>query len=138
MQRYSMESSTIKYFKGYGFLSFPKKYKKKLQNTGLDASKDVVHTAGEFLGNQIADTVLSKTLSTRSKSNEDNIEKQKPVEKIIRGTKNCVLSAGGTYNASGNKHDKNIIFTIKDTKCYVPVVTSSSRDNQKLSKFFSK
>ena len=44
-------------------------------DTGLDASKKLVHKAGEFLGNKIADTV--------TKSNNDNIEKQEPVEEII-------------------------------------------------------
>ena len=42
---------------------------------------------------------------------------------------------------NGNDNDKNnannIIFTIKDTKLYVPVVTLSARDNQKLSKLLS-
>ena len=33
---------------------------------------------------------------------------------------------------------KKNIFTNKDTKLYVPVVTLSSRDNQKLSKIISK
>ena len=42
---------------------------------GLDASKKVVHKAGEYLGNKIADAV--------NKSNDDNIEKQEPVEEII-------------------------------------------------------
>ena len=32
----------------------------------------------------------------------------------------------------------NIIFTIKDTKLYVPVATLSAKRNQKLSKLFSK
>ena len=32
----------------------------------------------------------------------------------------------------------NIIFTIKDTKLYVPVVTLSGKDNQKLRKILSK
>ena len=41
----------------------------------LDASKKVVHKAGEYLGNKIAYTV--------TKSNDDNIEKQEPVEEII-------------------------------------------------------
>ena len=41
----------------------------------LDASKKVVHKAGEFIGNKIADAV--------TKPHHDNIEKQKPVEKII-------------------------------------------------------
>ena len=44
-------------------------------DTGLDslktASKKVVHKAGEYLGNKIADTV--------TKSNDNNIEKQEPV-----------------------------------------------------------
>ena len=40
------------------------------------------------------------------------------------------------YNA--NVDSNNIIFTIKDTKLYVPVVTLSTKDNKKLSKFLSK
>ena len=41
----------------------------------------------------------------------------------------CILSAAGNDIANGN--DDNIIFTIKDTKLYVPVVTLSARDNQR-------
>ena len=48
-------------------------------DTGLNAlknaSKKVVHKTGEFIGNIIEDTV--------TKSNNDNIEKQEPVEEII-------------------------------------------------------
>ena len=40
-----------------------------------DVSKKVVHKAGEYLENKIADAV--------SKLNDDNIEKQEPVEEII-------------------------------------------------------
>ena len=40
------------------------------------------------------------------------------------------------YNA--NVDSNNIIFTIKDTKLYVPVVTLSAKDNKKLPKFLSK
>ena len=47
-----------------------------------------------------------------------------------------VLSAAGNDSANGN--DDNIIFTIKDTKLYVPVVTLSARNNQKLTKLLSK
>ena len=47
------------------------------------------------------------------------------------------MSVAGTDNANGNDDDNNIIFTIKDTKLYVPVVTLSARDNQKLSKLLS-
>ena len=39
MMRYSVEPRTRKYGEGYGFLSFPRKYKKQLLDTGLDASK---------------------------------------------------------------------------------------------------
>ena len=48
------------------------------------------------------------------------------------------LSVAGADNANGNNDDNNIVFTIKDTKLYVPVVTLSARDNQKLSKLLSK
>ena len=39
----------------------------------------------------------------------------------------CALSAAGNDNANGN--DDNIIFTIKDTKLYVLVVTLSATDS---------
>ena len=41
--------------------------------TGLHASKKVVHETGEFIGNKIADAV--------TKSNSDSIEKQEPLKK---------------------------------------------------------
>ena len=48
-------------------------------DAGLDTvkadSKKVVHKAGEFLGNKIADTVTNLKY--------DNIDKQEPVEEII-------------------------------------------------------
>ena len=44
-------------------------------DTGLDFSNKVVHKAGEFTGNKIADAV--------TKSNYNITEKQKPVEEII-------------------------------------------------------
>ena len=42
-------------------------------------------------------------------------------------------------NSSDNDSDNvnNIIFTIKDTKAYVPVVTLLARDSEKLSKRLS-
>ena len=79
MRQYSIKPRTRKCVKGYGFLSFERKYKKQLLDTGLDALKTafkkVVHKTGEFLGNKIADAV--------TKSNDDKIKKQKPVEEII-------------------------------------------------------
>ena len=59
------------------------------------------------------------------------------VELKLGWTKHCVLYVGGTVNGNGNNDDNNIIFTIKDTKLYVPVVTLSARDNRKLSKLLS-
>ena len=69
IRRYSIEPKTRKYVKGYGFLSFARKYKKLLLDTGLDAlknaSKNVVDIAAEatgpFLGNKIADKINCET-----------------------------------------------------------------------------
>ena len=46
------------------------------------------------------------------------------------------MSTAGNDNANDNAN--NIIFSIKDTKLYVPFVTLSTRDNKKLPKIFSK
>ena len=46
--------------------------------------------------------------------------------------------AGNENNINENANANNIIFTTKGTKLYVPVVTLSPRNNQKLSKLFSK
>ena len=70
MTRYSIEPRIIKYVKRYVFLSFARKYKKQLIDTGLDASKKVVYKVVGFSGNKIADAV--------TKSNDNNIEKQEP------------------------------------------------------------
>ena len=51
------------------------------------------------------------------------------------------MSAGGNDNLNdidNNNNGNNIIFTIKDTTLYVLIVTSSARDNQKLTKLLSK
>ena len=39
---------------------------------------------------------------------------------------NCVLATGGVDDTTADPN--NIIFTIKDTKLYVPVVTLSAKD----------
>ena len=74
MRQYSIEPRAKKYVKGYvkGFLSLTRKYKKQLLDTGVDTSKEIVHKAGEFFRNKIADSV--------TKSNEDNTEKEELVE----------------------------------------------------------
>ena len=79
MRQYSIKSRTRKYVKEYEFLSFARKYKKQLLDTGLDslktASKKVLHKTGEFLGNKVVDAV--------TKSNDDKIVKKEPAEEII-------------------------------------------------------
>ena len=71
MRWYSTQPITREYVKGYGFLSFARKYKKQLLDTGEDAaktaSKKVVHISGEFVGNKTADSV--------TKSKDDKIVK---------------------------------------------------------------
>ena len=74
MTRYSIETRTRK-LKLMDLLSFARKFKRHLLDKGLDASKKVIHKAGEYLGDKIADAVI--------KSNNVNIEKQEPVEEII-------------------------------------------------------
>ena len=45
--------------------------------------KKVVHKAGKYLGNNVAEFVLPKTLATWTKSSDDNFEKQEPTKEII-------------------------------------------------------
>ena len=54
----------------------------------------------------------------------------------LKWTEHRVSSVGGTDNADVNAD--NIIFSIKDTKLYILVVTLSAKENQKLSKLLSK
>ena len=81
MQWYSTQPITREYFKGYGFLSFARKYKKQLLDTGVDAvktaSKKVVHKSGEFVGNKTADLVTKSKDDKIVKSDENlrNVEK---------------------------------------------------------------
>ena len=58
------------------------------------------------------------------------------VESELTWTKSCILSTAGADNTNSNPN--NIIFTIIDTKLYVPAVSLSAKDNKKLSKLRSK
>ena len=53
----------------------------------------------------------------------------------LNWTKHCVSSANGNDNDHANSN--NIIFPIKYTKLYAPIVTLSAKDNLKLSNLFS-
>ena len=81
MQWYSTQPITREYVKEYGFLSFARKYKKQLLDTGVDAvktaSKKVVHKSGEFVGNKTADLVTKSKDDKIVKSDENlrNVEK---------------------------------------------------------------
>ena len=57
------------------FYHLQENMKKQLLDKGLDASKKVVHKAGEFIGNKTADAII--------KSGNDKIEKKEPVQEII-------------------------------------------------------
>ena len=59
------------------------------------------------------------------------------VELKLSRKKHFVLSVGGADNANGNNDDNNIIFTTKEAKLYILIVTLSARDN-KLSRLLSK
>ena len=52
------------------------------------------------------------------------------VELKLKWIQHCVVSAVGNDNTDDNPN--NAIFTIKDTKFYVPVVTILAKYNQKL------
>ena len=58
------------------------------------------------------------------------------VELKLKWINHCVSSANGNDNDDANYN--NNIFTVKKTKLYLPVVTLSAKDNQKLSKYLSK
>ena len=58
------------------------------------------------------------------------------IELKVKWTNHCVLPEFGADNADANSN--NIIFTIKCTKVYIPVVTLSAKGNEKLSKILSK
>ena len=58
------------------------------------------------------------------------------IELKLKWTNYCILATVGVDNTDANYN--NIIFTIKYTNLYVPVVTLSSKGNKKLSKPLSK
>ena len=57
----------------------------------------------------------------------------------LKWIKHCILATSANDNGNNDANSDNIVFTIKDTKLYVPVDTLSAKDdNQKLSKLLSK
>ena len=58
------------------------------------------------------------------------------VELKFKSLKHKILASAGTENDDANSD--HIIFTVRDTEIYVLVGALSTKDNQKLSKRFSK
>ena len=92
MTHYSIESITRNYVTGYEILSFPRnisnKYRKQLLDTGVNASRKVIHKAangtGKSLGNKIADTM--------TKSNDDKIMKTKhEIDGNLRNVQHTII-----------------------------------------------
>ena len=97
-----------------------------LENTEADGDNGILKNP--------TTTVPLKYLSNFWRSLIDFKVKLKP-----KWAKCFVLSTAGNDNVNDNVDDNNgsnIIFTIKDTKLYVSVVTISARDNQKNSKVY--
>ena len=90
--RYSTEPKYRKYVKGYGFLSFARrfgdKYGKKLMDaatkTGIDTAKTdskivvqkTAEATGDFIGNKIADKIPSLD-KTRNKTKGDETQEKR-------------------------------------------------------------
>ena len=84
MTRYFIEPSTRKYVKGWLFLSFTRKYRKKLLDTGLDAlktaSKKLVHKAAAATGE-----FQELNLRGITKSDDDEIVKPDKNPRNVEG-----------------------------------------------------
>ena len=116
-------------FDDNNFKSF--KYKaKSLGNTvaqAADAANGILKNA--------AIAVPLKCLSNFWKSLEMPLINCK-VELKFKWSNYCVFSAAGNDNADGNID--NVVFTIKDTKSYVSIVTLLVRDNKNYQKILAK
>ena len=111
------------------FKSF--KYKSKLLgNNEADGTNGILKNT--------ANNVSLKCLSNFWRSLQMPLINCKLEWKVER-TKYCVSPEAANKNeTNNNNNNNNNIFTIKGTKLYVPVVTLSARDYQKLSKLLYK
>ena len=97
--KYSLEPNYRKYVKGYGFLSFAKKFGdkhgKKLMDSATKTEKDFAKTAskrvipktseatGDLIGNKIADKITSIGKPKNNKENDDINEMEETEEICI-------------------------------------------------------
>ena len=80
MTRHSIKPWTRKYVKGYRCFLFLKQYiKKQLLDASQNSSKNVVHKAGEFIGNKITDALLLLTIIISPEKREDILNKLRKV-----------------------------------------------------------
>ena len=107
MRNYSIEQTARKYAKEHGFLSFARKYKKQLLDTGLDFlktdSKKIVHKASEFIGNEIADKIVKQKHVIHE--NSRNVEEITILSKSREEILNELRRVSSTYDKD-NKDDK--------------------------------
>ena len=60
------------------------------------------------------------------------------VELKLKWRNYFILSVPDNENDNPNAHSNNFTFIFKDTNLYLPIITLSAKDNQKLSKLLSK
>ena len=114
-----------------------KSFKYKTNLLGPTITQPAPNQTNGILRN-VTIAVLSKYLCNFWQSPEMSFINCK-VESKLKWKKHCVLPVADVgNNDSDGGNSNNIIFTKKDTKLYVPVVTLSVKDNQTLSKFLSK
>ena len=89
---YSIEPRERRYVKGYGFMSFARKFSDKYSESLMDASKMFAKTAGkkilketakatgDSIGNKIADKITAKP---SKKSHDDEVINGIPKERYI-------------------------------------------------------
>ena len=82
---YSIEPRERRYVKGYGFMSFARNFNDKYSKSLMDASKTFAKTAGDLIGNKIADKITAKSHNEDKVNNERSIspkERQKIIDEL--------------------------------------------------------
>ena len=136
MQMYNLIEYSSNYSETTGSLSFNSEDEATNFNAVIESTELLGNTEGDNTNGILKNTTISlplKYLSNFWRLLEMPLIDCR-VELKFKWTKYCVLS-GSNINEDANVN--NIIFIIKDTKSYIPVVTSSAKDNQKLSKLLS-
>ena len=97
--RYSIEPRERRFVKGYGFMSFARRFKESLMDKGIDVSKKFAKTAGKKIlketekaaayltGNKIADKITSASKKSHDEINNEILKERyispKDRQKII-------------------------------------------------------